>query len=131
MIKKKRGISLRSYSRLAGVSLAYVQKMLLRGKISSLPDGSLDLEACDRARARNTVQGRGQRRHAARQGSPTGYRNSSLQCDARGDSYGLIDARACGSPNAVKYCTPACAADAAAGLTRAQVRRRISRESRA
>jgi hypothetical protein len=131
MAKKRRGLSRREYGRHAGISAAYVSALVADSKIPTLPDGSLDAVACDAARARNTDAGRYRRRQGARQGSPTGYRNSFIECDACGDSYGLIDARACGSPNAVKYCTPACAADAAAGLTRAQVRRRISRESRA
>jgi hypothetical protein len=131
MAKRRQGLSRRQYGRHAGISAAYVSALVADSKIPTLQDGSLDPEACDAARLRNTDAGRYRRRQAARQGSPTGYRNSSLQCDACGDSFGVIDARGCGSPNAVKYCTPACAADAAAGLTVTQVRRKVGRESRA
>src|ERR1035441_4292775 len=88
MIRKLQGLSNREYGRHAGVSAPYVQKLVAGGKIPCLADGSLDPVACDAARARNTIVGRGQRRQ--RQGSPSGGRNSFLECIACGDSFGVI-----------------------------------------
>jgi hypothetical protein len=134
MLKKRQGLSRREYGRHAGISAAYVSALVADAKIPTLPDGSLDAASCDAARARNTVQGRGQRRlqrQAARQGYPTGARNSFPECMGCRERYSVLDAKACGSPNAEKFCSQACAIDAAAGLTVAQIRRRVNREARA
>jgi hypothetical protein len=129
MLRVKVGCSLREYARRAGISLQYVQKLLARGKITPLPDGSIDAAACDLQRSRNTVSGRGQRRlrRAEHQGEPKGG-NSFPDCCGCGESYSRLDSRA---PDPLRFCTPACESDAAAGLTRPQIRRKIARESRA
>ena len=62
MNKLRQGLSRRGYAVHAGISHVYVCKLIERGKIPVLGDGSLDPVACDNARASNTVQGRGQRR---------------------------------------------------------------------
>ena len=125
----KGGCSLREYARRARISLSYVQKLLARGKITALPDGSLDPAACDLARSRNTVLGRGQRRlrRAEHTGMPSG-RNSFPECCGCGENFSRLDSRA---PDPLRFCTPSCEADAAAGLTRPAIRRKIALESRA
>jgi hypothetical protein len=133
MNKRRQGMSRRQYGKHAGTSAAYVSKLIAKGKLPVLPDGSLNAAACDLARAANTNMYRGERRRqrqAAREGEPTGARNSFPDCLACGESYSVIDAKACGSPNVERFCSGQCAFDAAAGLSVSQVRRKIARESR-
>ena len=127
MNKTRQGLSNREYAKHAGVSATYVQKMVAAGKIPCLPDGSLDPAACDLARSRNTVMGRGQRRIRRNARELISSRSDCLAC---GDRYSVSVSRYYGTVNALRYCSKQCEADAAAGLTRKQIRGRISRESR-
>jgi hypothetical protein len=129
MNKRRQGLSRREYGRHAGISAAYVSKMVGDGKISLLPDGSIDARAADAQRAQRTIVGRGQRRIQMRQGSPTGGRNSFPVCTGCGEGYGLIDARACGSPDPERFCSKECVRDVSDGLSVAQIRRKIKSES--
>jgi hypothetical protein len=133
MNKRRQGLSRRGYAAHAGVSHVYVCKLIERRKIPVLADGSLDPVACDNARARNTVQGRGQRRLQRRQAARESECAASghAECTGCGETFRCLDARACGSPDSSKFCCPQCGIDAAAGLSVSQVRRKIGRESRA
>jgi hypothetical protein len=122
--KKQRGLSQRKYAAHAGVALSYIQKLLNQGKLPVLADGSLDPAACDAARARNTVVGRGRRRL---QGIT--LTASSAVCSGCGETFSIATARAYGSPDASKFCSKECCNDVAAGLSRATIRRRIFAEA--
>ena len=128
MNKTRQGLSNRQYAKHAGVSAPYVQKMVAAGKIPCLPDGTLDPAACDLARSQNTVMGRGQRRIRRNAREPISSRSDCLAC---GDRYSVSVSRYYGTVNALQYCSKQCEADAAAGLTVTQVRRKVGRESRA
>src|ERR1700693_1820540 len=60
---------LSAYAKLAGIRPSYVQRLVAEGKLPTLPDGSLNPLACDEARRRTTVVGKGQRRWARRHGA--------------------------------------------------------------
>jgi|ERR1017187_5890895 hypothetical protein len=127
MAKRRQGLSRREYGRHAGISAAYVSALVADSKIPTLADGSLDAVACDLARSQNTVMGRGQRRIRRNAREPISSRSDCLAC---GDRYSVSVSRYYGTVNALRYCSKQCEADAAAGLTRKQIRGRISRESR-
>jgi hypothetical protein len=127
MISKRQGLSRRQYGRHAGITAAYVSKLVGDGKIPTLPDGSLDPAACDAARARHTRVGLGQRR--MRRNVPESI-GSCSDCHACGELYSVNVSRYYGTQDASRYCSQRCESDAAAGLTRAQVRRKIHREAR-
>ena len=124
---KRQGLSIRQYAKHAGTSHVYISKLLAAGKIPCLPDGSLDPLACDEARARNTIVGRGQRR-MGREVQSADLRNLHLECAACGESYSLIDSRSIGTLNFERFCTPRCQADQETGLSRAQIRRKVAAE---
>ena len=126
MINRRQGLSRREYGRHAGISAAYVSKLVGDAKIPTLSDGSLDPVACDAARARNTIVGRGQRR--LRRNAPESI-GSRPACDACGELYSVPVSRYYGTQNPACYCSRECESDAAAGLSRTAIRRRISRES--
>ena len=130
MNKRKQGISQRKYAIHAGVGLSYIQKLLEQGKIPVLPDGSLDPEACDAARSRNTRVGLSQLRQG-KVAEPAANRNTYLTCAACGDSYSLIDSRWYGTGDPLRFCTRECQADHERGLSRATIRRRIFKEANA
>lgn len=131
MTKQRQGLSNRQYAKHAGVSAPYVQKLVNRGKIPVLEDGSLDAAACDLARSRNTISGRGQRRLQRRRRVtsqvPAG---SYAECVGCGESFRVLDSRNLGTPKFSEFCTPNCQVDAEAGLSLAQIRRRVGREAR-
>lgn len=52
------GLSIRAYARHRGVSHVAVKKAIDTGRITPLPDGTIDAEAADAQWARNTVQPR-------------------------------------------------------------------------
>ena len=126
MINRRQGLSRREYGRHAGISAAYVSKLVGDKKIPLLPDGSIDARVADAARARNTIVGRGQRR--LRRNAPESI-GSCSDCHACGEVYSTAIAGYYGAKNASRYCSEQCERDAAAGLTRAQVRRKIHREA--
>ncbi|MGO9539828.1 MAG: hypothetical protein ACLPN2_04430 [Terriglobales bacterium] len=126
--KQRQGLSNRQYGKHAGVSAPYVQKLVNAGKIPVLPDGSLDPVACDAARARNTIMGRGQRRQGKDfEQALGGY----AECIGCGEEYPLIASRNLGTPKFEQFCTANCQADHERGLSRATIRRRIFKEANA
>lgn len=116
---KTAGISQRAYAEQIGVHHSYVAKMIRRGAIPVLPDGSIDPKAADEGRAKYTRVGKGQRkwqrRHpepeaaAARPPCPCGY--EFLSVDPPG-----------------KFCCDFCAQDAAEGYTPKEMRDRRENE---
>ncbi|MGB8785917.1 MAG: hypothetical protein WCD02_22585 [Terriglobales bacterium] len=134
MNKQKQGLSQRGYAKHCHVNLAYVQQMIQTKKIPTLSDGSIDPDAADEARARNTNMARGElrkMRQAALEGSPMSTGNQFPTCSACGDTFSMVDARQFGVRNPVKFCTPKCEGDAEAGLSRRQIKRKIYREANA
>jgi hypothetical protein len=128
MAKKQQGISQRAYAKLAGIRPSYVQRLVAEGKLPTLSDGSLDRQACDEARKRTTVVGKGQRRWSRRHGTnqaPVDGRR--VICEGCGENVRVSDSRMCYSPDPERFCTPECGEDVAAGLTRAQIRRKVAR----
>jgi hypothetical protein len=126
MISRRRGLSRREYGRHAGISAAYVSKMVADRKIPILPDGSIDARAADASRAQRTRVGKGQRRLGlqATTESPTAC------CAGCGATYNIAGARSWDSPDAKRFCCAQCCRDVAAGLSIAQIRRKIARELR-
>jgi hypothetical protein len=130
MRETKQGVSQRQYAKQAGCSAAYIQKLISQGKLPVLQDGTLDPDACDAARAKFTRVGRGKRRWERRHGTrrtPLGLMFRRVTCSGCGESVRVSDNQMCDSPDPERFCTPKCAEDVAAGLTRAQIRQKIAR----
>jgi hypothetical protein len=129
MAKKQQGISQRAYAKLAGIRPSYVQRLVAEGKLPTLSDGSLDRQACDEARKRTTVVGKGQRRWSRRHGTgrTADERFRRFACLGCGENVSVDASRDAASPDPERFCTPKCAEDVAAGLTRAQIRRKVAR----
>jgi hypothetical protein len=132
MNKARSGISQRAYARHAGVSGPYVAKLIKQGKLPTLPDGSLDSVACDVARSRNTnvIEGilRKRRRAALNRLMPK-QAQAWLRCAGCGEQYRPSEAANSTqrSPDPSRYCCDLCGTDAAAGLSKAQIRRKDER----
>jgi hypothetical protein len=127
MATRQQGVSLRQYAKHAGCSLTYIQRLLAQGKIKALPDGTLDQRLCDAYRAQNTCVGKGQRRRGLKDTTNA----STASCSGCGEAYNIAGATAGDSPDPKRFCCRQCCNDVAAGLSRAAIRRRISRESEA
>ena len=55
MKKTKQGLSNAAYGKLRGLSGAYIGRLVKAGKIPTLPNGRIDPEVADEARARNVA----------------------------------------------------------------------------
>ena len=54
-MKAKLGMSQRAYAASRGIARPYINRLVHAGIIPTLPDGSIDPDAADRARAENIV----------------------------------------------------------------------------
>ena len=54
-MKAKLGMSQRAYAASRGIARPYINRLVHAGVIPTLPDGSIDPDAADRARAENIV----------------------------------------------------------------------------
>jgi len=129
--KTKQGLSRRGYAAHAGVSVSYVQKLITRGAIKLLPDGSIDAVAADAGRAKYTIIGKGQRkleRAKARKAARAEVRTiTGLTCEACGALYRREHSAKTAAPNPDRFCCSDCQADTEAGMSAARIRRRRER----
>jgi hypothetical protein len=112
-----KGLSVRGYARHCGIAHSYVVRLIQQGKIPVRRDGTIDPEAADRARAENTLLDH--RRYAKAPPRP---------CKACGWMYPPLLAYQDDSPWPLFYCTPECYADKQAGLTAADIARKLELE---
>jgi len=128
----KLGISQRAYARRAGVSSAYVNKLVKHGKLPLLPDGSLDAAACDVARAKHTNVAIGilrKRWQAAKNRPMPKQAQAWLRCEGCAEQYRVAEAgnSTQASPDPQRFCCDLCASDHAAGLSARQIRRKTEK----
>ncbi len=108
-------------------SQQYVSKLITEGKIPTLRDGSIDPDAADAARARNTNLFRGEIRHRRRKArqrapQPQQLRTGAVPvCQGCGDHYIERFSRNELTPNPTRFCSPSCQQDVKDGLTRKQI----------
>jgi hypothetical protein len=113
------GITQRELARRWNVRHSYVQKLIVKGVLPVMADGTLHQEECDRARARYTIPRR-------RRYQPSNEPNVRA-CAGCGGIFSNATAREANSPNPA-YCSDDCANDIAAGRSRAEIQRRIRKE---
>jgi hypothetical protein len=123
----KQGLTLRGYSRRAGIRLSYTQKLIATGIIVPLSDGSIDPQQADRGRAELTIVGEGARRQQRRirPAVPPTLAPGLTRCEACGGLYDVAwntNAPFCGGDS--RFCTDDCREMSAAGLTVREIRRR-------
>ncbi len=119
---KRQGISQRDYAIRSGCAPSYVAKLVKKGTIPVLPDGSLDPVACDVARTRwtNLARGRIRKQKAARRRASDFDPPSApwLRCEGCLDVY-RFETSSAGEP--ARYCDAICEREIAAGYTPTQV----------
>jgi hypothetical protein len=130
---KKEGLTRRAYAEHAGVAVSYVQKMIKRGVVKMLPDGSIDPAVADAGRAKSTRVGKGQRkfnRAQARRGNPAKALAGVPICEACDQPFNTQEARRnADNPAPKRFCDAYCALDHAEGYTPEQIRRRAEKEN--
>ena len=136
-IRQEEGVSQREFARSRGMRHSYIQRLIKRGTLPVLPNGRLDVVACDRAMARNRKHG----------DSPRNVRNADHSRHAGANAPAVIApatekpiCQACKgpmSPNASRqfgtrewqrFCTPECEADYVEGFTPSEIAERSKRE---
>jgi len=108
-------VSFRSYAKQRGISVSYVSRLVKQGKIPT-HDGLIRPIEADEARGRTTLVGRGQRRWERRHGADV------ARCVGCGAMFPTANARENGSPDPQHFCEDRCAAEVAAGKSRAEIR---------
>jgi hypothetical protein len=128
------GISQRAYAEQIGVHHSYVAKMIRRGAIPVLSDGSIDPEAADAARAKFTRVGRGQRRWKRRHPAqpvavavnpPTSGSKATPICQGCGARY--LRKYRISSPTPDRFCSASCEQDFNDGLSLREIANRRDR----